>query len=138
MKTLLEKIEKMNAVIEGKQENCRKELIALCRKVCTITGAKLIELHRYYANNIEGDETTEIFYWCNGEEEFRTKHIDGWGYEIERTEKEARVRTQYLKVYLDNIQKYLAKSASKKEAEIQTIEFFEKFTENMKKTEEAQ
>jgi hypothetical protein len=138
MKNLIEQIEKMNATIAGKQENCRKELITLCEKICEVTKKERLNLHTYYKDNSAYDETKIQLYWYKEEKEFRTKEIDGWeNYIFDSRKDNVHIKTKHLKIYLENIQKELEKYVKNREKEIETIEYFEQFVENMKKTEEA-
>lgn len=136
MKTLIEKIEKMNEVIAGKQENCRKELIALCEKVCEVTNIHRLLLREWYEDSYSG--ITTRFYWDNEYKDFISLEYDGYENKIKDTYKDGlHIITKHLKKYLDTIQKFLEKTAKEKEEELGTIAFFETFVENMKKTEES-
>ncbi|MFA5014285.1 MAG: hypothetical protein WC549_01910 [Actinomycetota bacterium] len=138
MKTLFETIQKLNDIIDGKQENCRKELIALCKKECEVMQTDIIVLHTYFLNNKDYDETKQVLYWNDEENEFRTKNIDGWGNYINNSRRDnVRIKTKNLHFYMQNIQKALEEYIKMKQEELKAIEFFEKLVKNMKKTEEA-
>ena len=104
MKTLIEKIEKMNEVIAGKQENCRSELITICEKVCEITNIRRLLLREWRKDDYSCDTTR--FYWDNEYKDFISLEYDGYGNKIKDTYKdELHIRTKHLKTYLTYILK---------------------------------